>query len=74
MANDPSRRDPGEPKVPDRSAAPGGREEGARRKEEHGLPEHRQMSVRRDLGEGDIEASEYEDEMSHTPTRSDGTV
>ncbi|MBZ4416473.1 hypothetical protein [Myxococcus sp. RHSTA-1-4] len=60
---------PGVPQAQGKGAAPGEEAEAARKKEPS-LPEHRTMSVRRDLGEGDIDVSRWEDEMSHEPSRS----
>lgn len=59
---------PGVPQAYGKGAAPEG-EEPSREEKHEGLPEHRNMAQRRDLGEGDIEASEYEDRMSHEPSR-----
>jgi hypothetical protein len=58
---------PGVPQAQGKGAAPGE----DRPEERHAsLPEHRRMGVRRDLGEGDQEASDYADSMSHEPSRS----
>ena len=64
--------------VPDAPGVPGAHGKGAapddakssQRDEGEGLPEHRSMGQRSDLGEGDLKASDYADEMSRSPSRS----
>lgn len=60
---------PGVPQDKGKGAAPGD-ERASERKDEASLPEHRSIGSRRDLGEGDIDASAHEDGMSRKPSRS----